>query len=96
MKGSMVMKITNRKKYIGTLKECLEARDDFGDLVWKQDWSRSKEYLILSDIIGGVLMLDITGKTEAEILHAIAMVECGKAPAEAITDRSEKMRIAQI
>ena len=90
------MKITNRKKYIGTLKECLEARDDFGDLVWKQDWSRSKEYLILSDIIGGVLMLDITGKTEAEILHAIAMVECGKAPAEAITDRSEKMRIAQI
>lgn len=89
-------RVINRKKYIGALKECLEARTDFGDLVWKQDWGRSKEYLVLTDIIGGVLMLDITGKTEAEILHAIAMVECGKAPAEVITDRSEMMRVAQL
>lgn len=89
-------KVANRKKYIGALKECLEARSDFGDLVWKQDWTANKEYLVLTDIIGGVLMLDVTGKTEAEILHAIAMVECGKAPAEAITDRSEMMRIAQM
>lgn len=96
MKGSIEMKkIPNRKHYIGTLKECLSAKDDFKDLVWKNNWTTGEETLILSDIIGGVLMLDISGMTEAEILHSIAMVVVGKTPANAITDRSEMLRIAK-
>ena len=30
-------KIANRKQYIGTLKECLKARDDFKDLEYVTD-----------------------------------------------------------
>ena len=89
-------KIANRKQYIGTLKECLKARDDFKDLEYVTDVPNSKEYLILSDIVGQVAMLDITNKEEAEIYHMIAQIECEIAPNSFITDKAKKMQIARL
>lgn len=86
--------MANRKHYIGILKECLKARSDFNDLVYYRNWNTGEETLILSDIVGRVIMLNITGLTEAQIYHSLAQVECGKTPINAITETSEMMRIA--
>ncbi len=97
MKGvSKVKKIENRKQYIGALKACLSARNDFKDLEYVADIVKNKEYLILSDIIGQIAMLDVTGIDEADIFHTIAKIECGIMPKNIITDRTEKMRIATL
>lgn len=97
MKGvSKVKKIENRKQYIGALKKCLLAKDDFKDLEYVADIVKNKEYLILSDIIGQIAMLDITGIDEADIFHTIAKIECGIAPRNIITDKAEKMHIAKL
>ena len=83
-----------RKKYIGKLKECLNARDDFKDLSYFRN-SKGEEYLIMSDIIGQVGMLDITGYCEAEILHCVAQIECGISPKNYITDKGKRLEIAR-
>lgn len=89
-------RIANRKRYIGALKECLSARNDFGSLDYVADIISENEYLILTDIIGQVLMLNITGYNDAMIFHAIAEIECGKAPSNIISDKAEMMRIAKL
>lgn len=86
--------MVNRKRYIGILKECLNARSDFKDLEYYKNWNTGEETLILSDIVGRVVMLNITGLPEAQILHSLAQIECGQTPANAITDTAEMMRIA--
>ena len=86
--------LLNKTQYIGGLKQCLSARDDFKDLVYRRT-GKGKEYLILSDIIGNILMLDITGYDEAEIFHAIAQIECKHKPKCLIEDKAEKLRVAR-
>lgn len=89
-------KIASRKQYIGILKECLEAREDFKDLDYVVDVPNSKEYLILSDIVGQVAMLDITERKEADIFHMLAQIECEIVPDSFITDKAKKMEIARL
>ena len=97
MKGDLGMKtIMNRKQYIGALKYCLQARNDFNDLEYIADVVGEGEYLVLSDIIGQVCMLNITGYTEAMIYHTLAQIECGAVPINTITDKAEIMRIAKL
>lgn len=86
----------NRKQYIGALKYCLQARNDFNNLEYIADVVGEGEYLVLSDIIGQVCMLNITGYTEAMIYHTLAQIECGTAPINTITDKAEIMRIAKL
>lgn len=87
-------KVVNRKHYIGILNECLKARSDFKKLEYFRNWNTGEETLILSDIIGRVVMLNITGLPEAQIFHSLAQVECGQTPTNAVTDTAEMMRIA--
>ena len=89
-------KIHRRMQYIGALKYCLKAREDFNDLEYIADIVGDGEYLILSDIIGQVCMLNITGYTEAMIYHTLAQIECGSVPINIITDKAEIMRIAKL
>ena len=88
--------IARKKQYIGLLKACLSARDDFKDLEYYRDNSTAEEYLILTDIIGQICMLNITGQKEATIYHAVAEIECGKVPRNCITDKAELIRIAKL
>lgn len=89
-------RIANRKQYIGILKECLKARDDFRDLEYIADIVNNKEYLILSDIIGQVAMIDISGLNDAEVFHTLAQIECAIAPSNFITDKAKKIEIARL
>lgn len=83
-------------RYIGALVACLKARNDFGNLEYVADIINDEEYLILSDVIGQTCMLRITGYNDAMIFHAIAEIECGKAPSNIISDKAEMMRIAKL
>lgn len=89
-------KIMQRTQYIGALKFCLQARKDFKDLEYVADIVGEGEYLILSDIIGQVCMLDITGYPNAMVCHSLAQIECGIPPMNLITDKAEIMRIATL
>lgn len=84
----------NKKKYIDKLGECLAVKDDFGDMSYFRN-SKGEEFIIVSDIIGQVGMLNITGYGEADILHCVAQVECGIAPKNYITDKAKRLEIAK-
>ena len=85
----------DKKGYVDKLKECLKAREDFGDLTYRRN-SRGEEFLVMSDIIGPIGMLDITGYCEADMLHCIAQIECGIAPKNYITDKAKRLEIAKM
>lgn len=85
-----------RKQYIGALKACLSARNDFGNLEYFKDNATAEEYLILSDIVGHIFMLNITGMKEALIYHSLAQIECGIVPRNYIQDKAEIMQIAKL
>ncbi len=84
-----------KNSYIGLLKKCLQAREDFADLTYHRD-AKGNEYLILTDIIGQVEMFDITGFNEEKILANICFIMCGNKPNNMITDLHERMRIARL
>ena len=88
-------RIVSTERYIGALKTCLNVRDDFKDLQYYRS-AKGEEYAVLSDIIGQVLILDITGFSEDRILECVAQVVCGKVPRNAITDRTEMLKIARL
>lgn len=87
--------IVSTEAYIGRLRECLKAKDDFKDLRYVRS-AKGDEYAVLSDIIGQILILNITGFSEEKILHCIAEVVCGEVPANAILDRKEMLNIARL
>ena len=88
--------IISKANYIGVLKACLSARSDFKDLEYFRDRKTADEYLILSDIVGHIFILDITGYKCAMIYHALAQIECGVIPECYINDKDEQMRIAKL
>ena len=88
-------RIVSTENYIGALRVCLEAKDDFKDLKYYRS-AKGEEYCVMSDIIGQVLILDITGYSEDRILECVAQVICGKVPRNAITDRAEMLKIARL
>ena len=83
------------KRYIGALEVCLKAKDDFKSIEYYRN-SEGKEYAVMRDIIGQTLMMDITDYDEADILHCVAEVVCEKAPANLITDKEERLKIARL
>lgn len=85
----------NKQNYIGILKACLSARDDFANLTYHRD-AFGNEYMILSDIIGQVCMLNVTGYDHSKLFHNIAEIECGKKPVNLITDPTERLRVARL
>lgn len=88
-------RIVSTEQYVGALKSCLSVRDDFKDLKYYRS-AKGEEYVVLSDIIGQILILDITGLSEDRILECVAQVVCGNVPRNAITDRAEMLKIARL
>ena len=85
----------NKMDYITVLKACEQAREDFADLKYCRN-AKGNEYLILSNVIGNVYMFDITGYSEHQIKHTLAMIECGIKPSNYIEDAKTRMEIARL
>lgn len=85
----------NKQDYIETLAKTLEVRDDFKSLEYRRNRD-GNEYLILTSIAGDVFMFDITGYSEAQIYHTLAIVECGYKPRNFIKDRNKRTEIGRL
>lgn len=85
----------NKENYIGLLKACEAARDDFSDLKYCRN-AQGEEYLVLSNLLGNVFIFDITGFSEAMIKHTLAQVECGIKPKNLVTDPRKRIEVAKI
>lgn len=83
------------KAYIGKLNECLKAREDFKSINYYRN-SEGKEYMVMRDIIGQTLMMDITGYSEADILRCVSEVVCEEIPANLIVEPKERLKIARL
>ena len=90
-----VKRIVSVETYIGLLGECLKARNDFKSFKYYRTAS-VEEYAVLTDIIGGVLILDITGYNRERILQNIAEIITGRMPSNAVTDRTRMLEIARL
>jgi len=95
------MRIPRTKRtYIDNLSIVLEARPDFKDLNYYRDNVSNKEYLTLSSLIGHTWTFDITGYTDAQIFHLIAMIDCAKPgdpePKCLIRDSAELLRLGRM
>ena len=90
-----VKRIVSVETYIGLLGECLKARNDFKSFRYYRSAS-GDEYAVLTDIIGGVLILDITGYNRERILQNVAEIITGRMPSNAVTDRTRMLEIARL
>ena len=84
-----------KENYVGLLKACEMAREDFGDLKYCRN-HKGEEYLILQNIVGNTFMFDITGYDNAQIKHTLALIECGKEPTNYIKDNKKMLEIAKL
>lgn len=84
-----------KENYIGLLRACESARSDFGDLKYCRN-HKGEEYMVLQDIIGHTFMFDITGYSNAQIKHTLALVECGKVPDNFIKNTEKMLEIARL
>ena len=82
--------------HIKALNTVLSARDDFKSLELHRHYSTGEEYLFLTDIIGDVFMLDVTGFSTAGINHTLAEIECGIKPSNLISDNKKKLELAKM
>ena len=86
----------SKQAYIDSLRTVLAARADFKDLQYHRNPNTSEEYLILTDLIGHVFFFDVTGYSEANIFHCMAMIECGEKPTNFIHDQEKQFEIAKL
>ena len=64
-------KMATRKQYIEALNFVLSARDDFKKLEYYRHNADGSEYIFLTDMVGQVAILDVTGYSDASIYHEI-------------------------
>lgn len=88
-------RIVSIEAYIGKLNECLKAKEDFKDFRYYRS-AKGDEYAVMSDIIGNILILDITGYSAERILHCVAKILNGETPANAVLDRTERLKVARL
>lgn len=86
----------NKQEYIDNLRTVIDAREDFRDLAYHKHPTTQEEFLFLSDIVGRVFMFDITGMSNEQIYHTMAMVECGQKPDCFISDPNRMMDLGKM
>jgi len=89
-------KLATRKQYIEALNFVLNARSDFKKMEYYRHNASGEEYIFLTDVIGQVAMLDVTGYTDANIYHALAIIECGGRPRCYITDPQKRLALGKM
>lgn len=91
----MATAFQSKIEYIGVMKKALQALEDFDDLKHYKHNYNGAEYLALLTLSGDACWYDITGFSNAMILHTIAQIVDGKHPACQLTNRKEIMEIAR-
>ena len=88
------MRMATRKQYIQALEFVLSAKDDFKKL----DYYRlnGEEYIFLTDLLGQVAILDVTGYSDANIYHALAIIECNGTPRCYISDPKKRLELGRL
>jgi hypothetical protein len=86
----------NKAEYIENLATVMSAREEFKDLEYKKHPSTQEEFLFMSAVTGEVFMFDITGYANEQILHIMAMIECGQKPSNQITDREKRLELGKL
>lgn len=87
--------IVRNENYIGALNKCLKVKDDFKSLEYYRN-AKGDEYMVMSDIIGQVLILNITGYNEEQILHDVAKVLCAQPLRNEVRDPEERLKVARL
>lgn len=84
----------------GDIFSCLKTLPNFEAIKYVKDPNTDREYVRITDYIGGKVYLEITGKSDADVFIDIArMVLCAVAddvapPETIITDNDEKSRVS--
>lgn len=86
----------NKLEYIENLKMVIDAKEEFKDLTYHKNPTTQEEYLFMTDIIGHVFMFEITGMTNDQIFHVMALVECGQRPECFITDPAKRLELGKL
>ena len=89
-------KLATRKQFIQALNVILSARDDFKRLEYYRHNADGSEYIFLTDMVGQVAILDVTGYTDANIYHALAIIECGGRPRCYIRDQKKCLELGKM
>ena len=89
-------KLATRKQYIEALNFVLSARDDFKKLEYFRHNADGSEYLFLTDMVGQVAILDVTGYSDASIYHALAIIECGGRPRCYVKDQKKRLELGKM
>lgn len=92
---------SEKRDYADTLKEALMALTGFADVQYARSYITDEEYIRISDKVGGVAFLDVTAKTNGEILKDVCRVVLLDDPKHTlpeglITDKAEMIRIAPL
>lgn len=89
-------KLSTRKQYIEALNFVLSARDDFSKLEYFRHNADGSEYIFLTDMVGQVAILDVTGYSNASIYHALSIIECGGRPRCYVKDQQKRLELGKL
>ena len=97
------MEFNRRKDYIDSLNIALAPIRGFDSIEYARAYMRDKEYVKLSDIIGNVLLFDISDLTLAQVLKDIAkclladeIKDPAIVPTSIIQDPDERLAVAEL
>lgn len=92
-----------RRTYVEDLNMMLEPLHGFDRIEYARAFMQDKEYVKISDIIGNVLFLDISGLTLSEILKEVAksilideIKDPNIIPDSLVFEREDKLKIAEL
>lgn len=90
----------DKRKYSLILNEALKPMLDFDSCAYAVNEITQEEYLKISDRIGGVAFLDVTGMTEGEILKDVCKLvlidQARLVPDSYIDDLFTKRKVANL
>lgn len=84
----------SKKEYVeGNLAAALKPVRDFGSIEYARDPITNEEFIKLTETIGSVWFINVTGYTKSEILKTICIMVLEKHPEDLIKTR-DRMREA--
>lgn len=84
----------------GHISSCLETLPNFEAIKYVKDTNTDREYIRITDYVGGKIYLEISGKSDADVFLDVArMVLCAVSddvtpPESIVLDNDEKARIS--
>ena len=83
-----------RRRYLEKLTEVLAVIQDFNEIKYVHEYYDDAEYVVITDVLGGAVFVDITAKTLEEIFKEVTKVINGQTPNGLVTNINIKRHIA--